>query len=427
MNEDSMKEKNLSSKKKPGSISPEAENLAKEAIHQISSWAEDPDLFLSRLGALPPQDWEGLFLSLIRSQSEEVYPLIQQILGREERIDLSLASSLGRWNAPEAGILLHRLASKTSSKTILKSIRKSIFRLKTQGVDVQEIGDSSPAVFRPLQAVPSEGFVSSLDPTGTRFVWLVRPQLPQGLMVFHALVSDTQGMIDFQSFEASRKKFHQYLEEFRKNVPWEIVEAPPDYCLGLINEAAEINQRKEQTPPADFLQGRALMGTSPPLPLKPLIYQFLNEEEWKDRADLLDRSPSLFQLSHFQDWYLEEEEGKKYMGLLKEASESPLVLPPHQKEARFIDIYRQAVSELFDPARKSLYRRRLEEMAYLLWKTGKESESQLCLVAALCMEREGGVLSTHPFLLELVKRTLTARLEEEAQKKAKEADLLIKP
>jgi hypothetical protein len=422
-----MKEKNPSPKKKSGPISPEAENLAKEAIPQMSSWAEDPDLFLSRLGALPTEEWEGVFLSLMRSQSEEVYPLIQQIAGREEKIDLALASSLGRWNAPEAGILLHRLASKTSSKTVLKGIRKSIFRLKTQGIDVQEIGDSSPAVFRPPQAIPSEGFVSSLDSTGTRFVWLLRPQLPQGVMVFHALLSDTQGMIDFQSFESSRKKFHQYLEEFRKNVPWEIIEAAPDYCLGLMNEAAEINQKKEQIPPGDFLQGRSLMGTSRPLPLKPLIYQFLNEEDWKGRSDLLDRSPSLFQLPYFQDWYLEEEEGKKYLGLLKEASESPLVLSPFQKEARFIDIYRQAVSELFDPGRKSLYRRRLEEMAYFLWKTGKESDAQMTLTAALAMESEGGVFSTHPFLLELVKRTLTAALEEEARKAKKEDDLLIKP
>ncbi len=422
-----MKEKNRSSEKKPGSISPEAESLTNEAAQKISSWVEDPDFFLSRLRTLPYEEWEGFFLSLIKSQSEEVYPLIQQILGREEGIDLALAGSLGRWNAPEAGILLHRLASKTSSKTILKSIRKSIFRLKTQGIDVQEIGDSSPAVFHPPQAVPSEGFVSSLDPAGTRFVWLVRPQLPQGVMAFHALVSDTQGMIDFQSFETSRKKFHQYLEEFRKNVPWEIIEAAPDYCLGLMNEAAEINRKKEQTPPGDFLEGRAMMGTSLPLPLKPLIYQFLNEEEWKDRSDLLDRSPSLFQLSDFQDWFLEEEEGEKYLGLLKEASESPLVLSPYQKEARFIDIYRQALSELFDQARKSLYRRRLEEMAYFLWKKGQESDAQLCLAAALGMETEGGLLSTHPFLLELVKRTLTRRLEEEAKKKAKETDLLIKP
>jgi mannose/fructose/N-acetylgalactosamine-specific phosphotransferase system component IID len=43
------------------------------------------------------------------------------------------------------------------------------------------------------------------------------------------------------------------------------------------------------------------------------------------------------------------------------------------------------------------------------------------------MESEGGVFSTHPFLLELVKRSLTAALEEEARKAKKEDDLLIKP
>jgi len=51
----------------------------------------------------------------------------------------------------------------------------------------------------------------------------------------------------------------------------------------------------------------------------------------------------------------------------------------------------------------------------------------LSFVAALGMESEGGILSIHPFLLELVKRSLTALLEEEAKKQSKESDLLIKP
>jgi hypothetical protein len=48
-------------------------------------------------------------------------------------------------------------------------------------------------------------------------------------------------------------------------------------------------------------------------------------------------------------------------------------------------------------------------------------------VAALGMESEGGILSIHPFLLELVKRSLTVFMEEEAKKQGKESDLLIKP
>jgi hypothetical protein len=66
-------------------------------------------------------------------------------------------------------------------------------------------------------------------------------------------------------------------------------------------------------------------------------------------------------------------------------------------------------------------------MAYVLWKSGKENEAQLALVAALGMESTGGIFSLHPFLAELVKRSLTGLLEQEAQKKQKESDLLIRP
>jgi hypothetical protein len=163
------------------------------------------------------------------------------------------------------------------------------------------------------------------------------------------------------------------------------------------------------------------------MPLRPLIHLYLKEEEWKNRSDLLDRTRSLFENPSFQTWYLEEEEAKKYLTLLKEASESRLVLTPYQKEGRVMEIYRQAVEELFTRERRALFRRRLEEMAYVLWKTGKENEAQMSFVAALGMETEGGILSTHPFLLELVKRSLTALQEEEAKKQSKESDLLIKP
>lgn len=422
-----MREKNRSSKKEAGPRSQEINNFLKEAELEISSWTEAPNLLVSRIEAFSPQELEEIFVSLMKSMGEDVYPFFEALIGRQEKIDLSLAHTLGRWTSPEAGILLHRLASKTSSRAVLKNIRKSIFRLKSQGLGVKEIGDSSPAIYRPPRLTPSEGFVSSLDSVGTRLVWLVRPQLPQGVLAFHALVSDLQGIIDFHGFETSRKRFHEYLDSFKKEAPWDIVEADPDYCLGLMSEAVEINEKREQPPPGDFLKWRTGMGNASPLPLKPLIYLYLNEEEWKSRSDLVDRSGSLFQLPSFQAWFLEEEETKKYLPLLKEASESRLVLNPYQKEARVMDIYRQAVNELFDRERRALYRRRLEEMAYVLMKTGKKSEAQVSLAAALGMESQGGVLSTHPFLLELVKRSLAARLEEEAQKQAKETDLLIKP
>jgi len=402
--------------------------LRKEVEESFADWAEDPAPALAKIRTLSSDEQEKVFSSLIKSQGEEVYPFFQSLLGQDEKIDLALANSLGRWNSPEAGILLHRLAAKSSSKEVLKNVRKAIFRLKSRGAEVGELKDASPAVFHPPAPAPVEGFLSPIDGGGTRLVWLVKPQLPQGVVAFLTLVNDAQGIVDFQALETTRKKFHDYSAGFRKQAPWEIIEAAPDYCLGLIIEAAETNQKRGETPPGEFAKWRPLMGSPPPLPLKPLIYLHLKEEEWKNRSDFLDRSGSLFQTPSFQDWFLEEEEATKYLSLLKEASESRLVLTPYQKEARVLEIHRQAVDELFTQERRARFRRRLEEMSYILWKTGKEDDAQMCLVAALRMESEGGILTPHPFLLELVKRSLHALLEQEAQKQqAKGEELLIKP
>jgi len=405
----------------------EADAFLKEVEDNLEAWCEDATPALARLQSLSREGLERVFSFLVKNKAEEIYPFFQSILGREEKIDLPLADSLGRWNSPEAGILLQRLAEKSSSRAVLKNVRKSIFRLKSQGLKVDEIRETAPAVFHLPQQVPAEGFLSALDGSGTRMVWLVRPQPPRGVAAFHALITDSQGIMDFQAFETSRKKFHEYVEEFRKQAPWEIVEADPEYCLGLMIEASELHAKKGETPPGDFLKWKTVMGPPPAKPLRPLIHLSLKEEEWKNRSDLLDRSGSLFQNPSFQSWYLEEEEAGKYLALLKEASESRLVLTPYQKEGRVMEIYRQAVEELFTGERRVLFRRRLEEMAYVLWKGGKENEAQMSFVAALGMESEGGILSIHPFLLELVKRSLTVLLEEEAKKQRKESDLLIKP
>ncbi|MCJ7492826.1 MAG: hypothetical protein MUP68_01120 [Deltaproteobacteria bacterium] len=67
-------------------------------------------------------------------------------------------------------------------------------------------------------------------------------------------------------------------------------------------------------------------------------------------------------------------------------------------------------------------------MAYCLLKEGKEPEAQISLAAALGLEKESGLLTPHPFLLELVKRSLAAIVErEEEERKRRESGLIVKP
>jgi hypothetical protein len=422
-----MKRKNKPTKKNIELSSPQAEATAREFQNSIQSGGLGAEALLIKLQPLSPGEMKDVLHELLRKGIDQTFLLMESICGKDERIDLALAESLGLWFSPRAVDLLHRLSAATSSRAVSKSIRRSIFRLKSRGLEAEEIGDRAPAVYHPPQPAASEGFLTPIDSIGQRVILLARPQIPQGMASFSAAISDRDGIVDFSGFETSRKNFHEYLEMFRGQYPGEVMEADPDYCSGLIMEAAETGQKKGASPPPEFLKWRPLMGSSPSLPLRPLIYRYLEEEETKSHPELLDRSASLFQLSPFETWALEEGDSKKYLALLKEASASRLVLAPHQKEGRLMEIYQQAVHELFDGARRLLYRRRLEEMAYILWKKGQESEARVSVAAAAEMEKESGILAPHPFLMELVKRSLSSQLEQEKEKKEQEPGFIIKP
>lgn len=423
-----MNKKNKDAKKKMDQLLPQAETLLQEIEDNAELWIKDADPLLQKLRSLSSDQQEIFLLSLLKKKNEQLPLLLEALCGKEEGLDLALAASLGQWRSPHAADILKRMAAANPSKVLFKTIRKSIFRLQSMGIPVKEISDSSKAVFHPARIAPSEGFLSPIDPFGNRFIMLFKPQIPQGVALFSALISDMDGIIDFKALETSRKNADEYLSAFQKEGSFKLVEADPDYCLGLITESYEFGQKIGKTPPADFLQLRPLMGSSPPLPLRPLIYQHLIDEEIKSRPDLLERSASLFQAPFFEDWILKKEESQKYFNLSKEANASRLVLAPYQKEGRLLDIYRQAVHELFDESKRMLYWRRLEEMAYYLWKAGQENEARMSLAAALALREKSRLLSPNPFLLELVKRSLSDLVqEEEDEKKRKEEELIVKP
>lgn len=415
-------------KKAKGKIaSPRVEALANEALEKFLP-GEDLLPLGKKVSTLSPEEQTEFFLLLLRQREEEGLRLLESLAAEGEELAAAVAESLGHWGSPRAFGILERLAAGSPSKPVLKAIRKSRFRLKSIGLSVPEIGERPPAVYHPPRLPSGEGFLSAIDAQGGRLIWLAKPQMPKGVLAINAMLSDSEGILDYHAFETSRRGFRETLDHFQEHYPLEMVAADPAYCQALILEGAELTQKKGKAPPAEFSGSRSALGPAPSLPLEPLIYRFLNEEEAKARTDLLERSAALLETDAMRSWFLSREEAEKYFKRLQEANTSPLVLTPLQKESRTQDLYRQAVSELFDEPRRLLYRRRLEEMAYFFWKKGMENEARMSLAAAAGMEKESGMLSTHPFLMVLVKRSLALFAEEEERKKKeKESELIVKP
>jgi len=85
------------------------------------------------------------------------------------------------------------------------------------------------------------------------------------------------------------------------------------------------------------------------------------------------------------------------------------------------------LSELFSGDRREVYKRRLEEMAYVLLKRGKEEEAKICLSVAVDLERPFTPFQPNPFLFQLVARSISILLAEDRERKGQEPSLIIQP
>jgi hypothetical protein len=85
------------------------------------------------------------------------------------------------------------------------------------------------------------------------------------------------------------------------------------------------------------------------------------------------------------------------------------------------------LTELFSGERKFLYQRRLEEMAYVLFKLGREEEAKISLSVAMDLEKPLHPIQPNPFLFQLVIKSIFSLLKEVYEKKSKDVSLIVKP
>ena len=79
-----MKEKKRMAKREGISTSGEMEALVKETQENLQSWQQDPSPLLQKLRSFPPERQEDVFLSFLKQESEEFFPLLEALMVKEE-------------------------------------------------------------------------------------------------------------------------------------------------------------------------------------------------------------------------------------------------------------------------------------------------------------------------------------------------------
>ena len=326
------------------------------------------------------------------------------------------------------GRLLYRMLDATQDKKVRKIIKRSLYRLKSKGVVVEEVlSDKEHSILRPLQGESKEGFASGIDFLGHRLLWLILPHPGRGLGVMRGVVSDREGIVDFSQEEMTRKGFRTFFKEVKEKNPFPIVEIEPPYVAFLFAQAYQLKVAKKGVPPQGYVQAKSEIERIKKDFTKPLVYSCLQTDDVAGDDRLFRKGGDLLKADLFSSWRVEEEDIRPYMDEVWEAEESKIVLNPSQKEVRIQGIYQRALTELFSGERKHLYQRRLEEMAYVLFKLGREEEAKISLSVAMDLEKPLNPIQPNPFLFQLVIKSILTFLAEAREKKSKDVSLVVKP
>ncbi len=412
----------------------EAESLYQEFALLLESTfeftSEPISPLIERLLTLPERAQSALLNQLVIEKKDKSLEVITHLTGKGEGLDLVIVNSLAILPEPKSAEILQKMYRQSPNKDVTKAIKKALHRLKTQGIRVDELeptADTEP-VWRSPPTPQPQAYLSSIDPVGVRVVWLVQPSPGKGLKIFQAVLSETRGIIEFDALEAPRKWLRQLLERAKVNRML-VVEGDYSYAQFLIEEGYQKNQDQKRNPPPSYLEWRGVIGTTLSTPPQSLIYQLLKVEEIKADPNLLARSADLHQLPEFQPWALPHEKAEKYIARGKEATESRILLTPRQQKERLDTIFLEAVEELFREEERALYKRRLEEMAYLLHKTQREEEAKKALAAALGLGPDGLSSHQHPFVETLVKKSIDLPVisEKEEKDEPEGLSLIVKP
>jgi hypothetical protein len=358
----------------------------------------------------------------------EILQTLAPVLEKESESAGRLIEELLNIPSLQVARLLQALLEIPCDKKIRKVVKRSLYRLKSKGIAVEEgLRKREHPVFRPLQADPPQGFGGPVDFIGQRFMVLIIPRIGGGLTVMQGIISDTEGLIDFTGGEMPRKRFKEIFNEIQQKNPFPFIEMEPSYVGFLLFQAYQLTLRKGNTPSQEYLHLKKQIESVKKEYEKSLVYSFIQEDEIERNDSILGRGGDLLKTDLFDAWEIGEKEIRPYADAVWEAEESKLILSQAQKEGRFQEIYQGAISDLFPEEKRALYRRRMEEMAYFLFKLGREEEAKISLAVALDLQKAPNQIQPNPFLFQLVVKSIFSLLSEAYEKKKEEFSLIKRP
>ena len=303
--------------------------------------------------------------------------------------------------------LLRAIAERARAKHIRRTARLAIYRLQRAGITLAPSPVRSAPVVKLEAERPVRAWLSGIDGTGSRAVWILFEGGLGGLSLCSLILNDEAGILESAGGAITRKRLDSELRTLREHqkLPW--VETDPARACALVGEALALHARADTEPPVEFSRWHRLF-TLPiaqprgegPTQAPPAVDKYL-----------LDRTAELLERPELLGWFVDPGSVHEDSLALLQARESRLVVSDQIKAEREAAIVDGVIDRHFTGEARQRWARRLRDMAFIFRATDREEPARLAECAAAALADEARAARTIPLVRGLALRGLTIGAE----------------
>lgn len=381
---------------------PSTPRLSEEVLNELVARAlgldpggEEFSSFLLRLRSIPAGALPQFANALARQGQEKALPILLALACAEDLAPAAV-ESIGWVRSQEAASLLQAQADASPSREIRKAAGRGLHRRRSLGLHVETAGETAAAQASQVAPAPqprptskTRAWASAVDGHGSRFLFLEMPRPFSGGVLVFMMVNDKSGILEARAGHVHVDEDAQIrVDEVSRQSLLSHTEIPFDYARHLVKEGQQKAQEHGQPLPVDYMVWKESIGQPEGYWEKPPAYQELNAVKVLMEPGLLEESDRLLDLREFRSWFLDTDEMRPYAQEMEQARHGSLVLSQEAQMDRQERVLTRAMEDLLGGEDRALYKRRLEEMSYLLLRTDRERDAKRALAAAVALKQE---------------------------------------
>lgn len=311
--------------------------------------------------------------------------------------DPGLRAEVERLEAAQDVEGLRRLADDRGSRDLA---RKALHRLREAGVEVPEARAAKPSVWKlPPEDTLPPSLMTAPDPFGHRVVWLLRDGRGGGLTVAQAALSEEDGVSELVVVEMGRARWRELRKDLYEDeglwladVPWETAAAVIRESLLVDPEDEEVRSRLSDLFPL-LGEVEALSG---PHPVHALL---------QDAPPVADGGEDLLDLAALDQWVPPSDVFRELLEAVTQARTGVLTVSDAQRAEQIETAIDRVTGRYFDADLRARYRRRLEDLAWVVAMRGARDAAARVVAGALALSTEADA-ATIPWCRRLFTRYL---------------------